>query len=38
MVAILVNIGGLALMAATVWWFWLSSSDNDTSAHDHSHH
>lgn len=26
MTALLVNVSGLALMAAIVWWFWLSSS------------
>lgn len=37
METILVNLGGLALMAAIVWWFWLpgsGSNDSDT----HSHH
>lgn len=29
MEALLVNAAGLALMAAVVWWFWLS--DNDAS-------
>ncbi len=35
---ILVNTGGLVLMAAIVWWFWLSSSDTDATAQDQSHH
>lgn len=38
MEVILVNAVGLALMATTVWWFWLSSTDNDAQAQDHSHH
>jgi len=25
--SILVNLAGLALIAAIVWWFWLSSPD-----------
>ena len=28
METMLVNGGGLALMAAIVWWFWLSGSDD----------
>lgn len=38
MTAILVNVAGLALMGAIVWWFWLAPSDSDGSADDHSHH
>tara|TARA_R110000823_G_scaffold214480_1_gene344315 strand:- start:2262 stop:2378 length:117 start_codon:yes stop_codon:yes gene_type:complete len=38
METILVNAGGIALMAAIVWWFWLSSADSDAPAQDHSHH
>ena len=34
----LVNAGGLILMAAIVWWFWLSPSGGSESDHDHSHH
>ncbi len=34
----LVNAGGLTLMAAIVWWFWLSPSDANGSKQDHSHH
>ena len=32
--ALLVNAGGLILMAAIVWWFWLSPSgaENQTTA------
>lgn len=34
MMSFLVNIAGLALMAAIVWWFWLSGSDsNPTDSH-----
>lgn len=28
MESVLVNVAGLALMAAIVWWFWLPGSDN----------
>ncbi|QFS88883.1 hypothetical protein FIU96_18645 [Marinobacter sp. THAF39] len=28
METILVNAAGLALMAAVVWWFWLSDSNS----------
>ena len=38
MQTLLVNAGGLALMAAIVWWFWLSSSDTDIPEQDHNHH
>ncbi|WP_264756448.1 hypothetical protein [Marinobacter sp. Arc7-DN-1] len=37
METLLVNAGGLALMAAIVWWFWLSGSGNQgSSAPKHS--
>lgn len=26
MSTLLVNLGGLVLMGAIIWWFWLSSS------------
>ena len=32
METVLVNVGGLALMAAIVWWFWLSGSDDTGSS------
>lgn len=38
METLLVNAGGLILMAAVVWWFWLSPSKGDAPEHDHSHH
>jgi len=34
----LVNAGGIVLMAAIVWWFWLSPSTGKSSSHDHNHH
>lgn len=34
----LVNTGGLILMAAIVWWFWLSPSDGNESNQTNSHH
>ncbi len=37
METLLVNAGGLALMAAIVWWFWLSGSGTKSSG-DHQHH
>ena len=37
METLLVNAGGLTLMAAIVWWFWLSGSDNKGS-NEHPHH
>lgn len=37
METLLVNAGGLALMAAIVWWFWFSGS-NDTGPNEHQHH
>jgi len=33
----LVNAGGLALMAAIVWWFWLGKSGS-TGSYEHKHH
>lgn len=36
--ALMVNAGGLILMAAIVWWFWLSPSTSGDSGNDHSHH
>lgn len=30
MTSILVNLGGVALMGAIIWWFWLSSSPEPT--------
>ncbi len=33
----LVNAGGLALMAAIVWWFWLSGSGKSTADNEHHH-
>lgn len=38
MSTILVNATGLVLMAAIVWWFWLSPSDPSQSNQDHRHH
>ncbi|ERS07410.1 hypothetical protein DET61_11260 [Marinobacter nauticus] len=35
MTTFLVNAGGLALMAAIVWWFWLSGSNSDNSDQHH---
>jgi len=29
MTEFLVNAAGLALMAAIIWWFWLSPSNTD---------
>jgi plastocyanin domain-containing protein len=37
MSTLLVNLGGIILMGAIVWWFWLSSSENGHQD-DHSHH
>jgi len=34
----LVNAGGLILMAAIIWWFWLPPSDGSQANHDHNHH
>lgn len=28
MSTLLVNLGGIILMGAIIWWFWLSSPDN----------
>ncbi|PFG10859.1 hypothetical protein ATI45_3352 [Marinobacter sp. LV10MA510-1] len=30
MTSFLVNLTGLALMAAVVWWFWLATTDSKT--------
>lgn len=38
MSTLLVNAGGLILMAAIVWWFWLSPSTGSKPDNDHSHH
>ncbi|KPP97477.1 MAG: hypothetical protein HLUCCO03_01955 [Marinobacter sp. HL-58] len=38
MSTLLVNAGGLILMAAIVWWFWLSPSEGSKPDNDHSHH
>lgn len=35
---LLVNAGGVLLMAAIVWWFWLSPSTGEPQENDHSHH
>ena len=35
MLDILVNIAGIALMGAIVWWFWLSDSGSTTKEHHH---
>ncbi|KXS52591.1 MAG: hypothetical protein AWU57_3024 [Marinobacter sp. T13-3] len=32
---LLVNLGGLVLMGAIIWWFWLSGSDSQASEHQH---
>ncbi len=37
METMLVNVGGLALMAAIVWWFWLSGSDDTGSSKQQRH-
>jgi plastocyanin domain-containing protein len=37
METLLVNAGGLLLVAAIVWWFWLSGSGSDKSG-EHQHH
>jgi|TARA_B100001121_G_scaffold284944_1_gene280277 plastocyanin domain-containing protein len=37
MTPLLVNLGGLALMAAIVWWFWLSGPDDPDSPTTHHH-
>lgn len=34
---ILVNIGGIVLMGAIVWWFWLSDSGTPSSENPHQH-
>lgn len=38
MSTLLVNAGGLCLMAAIVWWFWLSPSQGRQTDNDHSQH
>jgi plastocyanin domain-containing protein len=38
MSALLVNASGILLMAAIVWWFWLSPSTAQSAENDHSHH
>ena len=38
MTTFLVNAAGLSLMAAIVWWFWLSPSGSSEAGQDHSHH
>lgn len=38
METLLVNAGGVMLMAAIVWWFWLSPSTGGAREHDHSSH
>lgn len=37
MTTLLVNIGGFALMAAIVWWFWLPGSDKNSTDNQHHH-
>jgi plastocyanin domain-containing protein len=34
---LMVNIGGIVLMGAVVWWFWLSGSDSKSADHQHHH-
>ncbi|MBB5319558.1 plastocyanin domain-containing protein [Marinobacter oulmenensis] len=38
MLDFLVNAGGIALMAATIWWFWLSGSDTPSNEQHQHHH
>lgn len=38
MTSFLVNAGGLVLMAAIVWWFWLAPSGGKSPDQDHQHH
>lgn len=38
MMTLLVNAGGLALMAAIIWWFWLSSPAAGATRNDHTDH
>ncbi len=37
MTTFLVNTGGIALMVAIVWWFWLSGSGKDSTDSPHQH-
>lgn len=38
MEALLVNAGGLLLMAAIIWWFWLAPSPGQAKESDQHHH
>lgn len=38
MTTFLVNAGGLALMAAIIWWFWLPGATSDNNSPADSHH
>lgn len=41
MSTLVVNLAGLLLMGAIVWWFWLSgsgASENETNDEQNSHH
>ena len=38
MSTLLVNAGGIVMMAAIVWWFWLSPTSAGAADNDHSHH
>lgn len=35
MATVLVNLAGLLLMGAIVWWFWLSEPRGAGNQHDH---
>lgn len=35
MTTLLVNLAGLVLMGAIVWWFWLSGTDAPDTQHNH---
>lgn len=35
MIAILVNLAGIVLMGAVVWWFWLSGKGSSKQPDDH---
>ena len=35
MATVLVNLAGLLLMGAIVWWFWLSESGGAGDQHEH---
>ncbi len=37
MATFLVNVGGVTLMAAIVWWFWLSGSGKNSADNQHKH-